>query len=247
MAIFLEIEPVLLYFPVDSVSGLSYASINEAIQDSVIESKNEDNILVLRYANFKYIIERIIYFYVFILIFRLPSLLLKSSTLKQNLLSFCVYGLPVKLPSEIWDQSNIYSINTNIVFLTKLILYYFSCLLAKNSYPWTVSMKNFNCSTLSCKLSKEFPHGRVVETNILKQFSSDLTISFTPKSQKKPEINVEKSKASENIDSNSKNTSSNNPEHQSSVSFNTTTYILYYLFHFHSMYNFIFSMILYLF
>lgn len=51
MAIFLKIETVVLYFPTDSVSGLGYNFISEAVKDSVFHSKNEENMLVLRYFN----------------------------------------------------------------------------------------------------------------------------------------------------------------------------------------------------
>lgn len=80
-------------------------------------------------------------------------------------------------------------------------------------------MKNFSCSTLSCKLSTDCSEESVIETDILKKFSSDLTISFTPKLQKQTESHIEKSKTSGNFDANSKNSASSNTDLQSSVCF----------------------------
>ncbi|XP_077302504.1 intermembrane lipid transfer protein VPS13B-like [Arctopsyche grandis] len=157
VAIYFELEIVTVYFPIEAVSALDFHLVGDAIKESV--SKNYDgekreNVLILR----------------------LPSVLLKSSSLKQNLLPFCIYGLPVKLPGEAWDHTKI-------------------------SYPWTVAMKDFSCSTLSCcrMIVNDVAENKIKETYILKPFSSDLTISFTPKmGKKKNECQREKFVSKEN-------------------------------------------------
>lgn len=103
------------------------------------------------------------------MIIKLPSLLIHSSNLNAESLNPYLQNLPVKLPESMWTRgkfinSEIYTYIYTFIIITVIIL-------GIQSFPWTLSLVDFQCYTLQQRAQKNF----------IKKVTLNATVALTTK------------------------------------------------------------------